>query len=66
MSVCGCLFLVYIVLALYYYEGLVMREIAEALQMSEAGISLRHKSALSRLRTELKQHYQLDEVQHAI
>lgn len=50
-----------VVLALYYYEDLVMREIGEALGMSEAGISLRHRSALARLRAEVKQHYQMDE-----
>ena len=56
----------YLVLALYYYEGLVMREIGKVLQVSEAAVSLRHTAVLSKLRKDLWQHYRLDEIRHGI
>ena len=51
----------YLILALYYYELLVLREIGELLQMSEAAVSLRYTSTLARLRKALWRIYRLDE-----
>ena len=42
-----------IVLALYYFEELVMREIAEVLGVTESRVSQVHKKALSKLRKQL-------------
>ena len=56
----------YIVIALYYYENLVMREIADVLHLSEPAVSLRHTAALTRLRTALLRQYQLDEIRCGI
>lgn len=56
----------YLVLALYYYEGLVMREIGKVLQVSEAAVSLRHTVVLSKLKKDLWQCYRLDEIRNGI
>ena len=42
-----------IVISLYYYEGLTMRETAEAMDLTEGRISQLHSQALRRLRTGL-------------
>ena len=54
----------YDVLALYYHEFLVLREIAEVLQVSEAAISLRHSTAIDRLRKALWMNYKVDELKY--
>ncbi len=56
----------YLILALYYYELLVLREIGQVLQMSEAAVSLRHTSALARLRKALWWTYRLDELRYRL
>ena len=56
----------YVVLALYYYEFLILREIAEVLGMSEAAISLRHASALGKLKKTLWWRYRLDEIRYSL
>ncbi|NPA48423.1 MAG: FliA/WhiG family RNA polymerase sigma factor [Thermodesulfobacteria bacterium] len=43
-----------LVLSLYYYEGLTMREIGEILGYTESRISQLHSKALTRLRAKLK------------
>ena len=56
----------YVVLALYYYEFLILREIAEVLRMSEAAISLRHASALEKLKKTLWWRYRMDEIRYSL
>jgi RNA polymerase sigma factor FliA len=43
------------VLALYYYEGLRLKEIAEALSVTESRVSQIHTLAVQRLRTKIEQ-----------
>ncbi|MBM4265717.1 MAG: FliA/WhiG family RNA polymerase sigma factor [Deltaproteobacteria bacterium] len=42
-----------IVVSFYYYEGLTMREMADAMHLTEGRISQLHSQAMARLRTEL-------------
>ena len=44
-----------IVVSLYYYEGLTMREMAEAMDLTEGRISQLHSQAMRRLRTGLEE-----------
>ncbi len=44
-----------IVVSLYYYEGLTMRELAEAMDLTEGRISQLHSQAMRRLRTGLEE-----------
>jgi RNA polymerase sigma factor FliA len=46
-----------IVIALYYYEELTLREIAEVLHLTESRISQIHTGAIIKLRTKLKAFY---------
>ena len=53
-------------MALYYYEELILREIAEVFHISEAAVSLRHTAVLSQLKKTLWQKYRLDEMRYGI
>ena len=47
------------VLALYYYEGLTMREVGSALRVTESRVSQLHTSAVLRLRVMLRQQHRM-------
>ena len=46
-----------IVISLYYYDGLTLREIGEVLGLTESRISQIHSKAISKLRTRLKSYF---------
>ena len=56
----------YLVLALYNWEGLVMREIGQVLGVSEAAVSSRHADTIRKVRKSLLLHYRLDELRHGV
>ncbi|NMD36486.1 MAG: sigma-70 family RNA polymerase sigma factor, partial [Planctomycetes bacterium] len=45
-----------LILLLYYYEDLTMREIGAALNLSESRVCQLHSRIISRLKTQLKKH----------
>jgi len=43
-----------LVITLYYYEGLLLKEIAEILQVTESRVSQIHSKVLAKMRTKLE------------
>ena len=54
----------YLVLALYYWEGLVMREIGQVLGVSEAAVSSHHADTIRKVRKSLLWHYRVDALRY--
>lgn len=52
-----------LVLSLYYYEDLNLKEIGKVLRVTESRVSQLHAQAVSRLRTKLTQHFQDQELE---
>ena len=49
-----------LVLSLYYYEDLNLKEIGKVLRVTESRVSQLHAQAISRLRAKLTQHFEVD------
>jgi RNA polymerase sigma factor for flagellar operon FliA len=51
-----------LVIALYYYENLTLREIGEVLGVTESRVSQLHTKAVLRLRSRMQEHHPNDEL----
>jgi RNA polymerase sigma factor for flagellar operon FliA len=52
-----------LVLSLYYYEDLNLKEIGRILRVTESRVSQLHAQAISRLRAKLAQHFEEQELE---